>query len=173
MQPDQNAGNKTVAATVAPAKTNRKSFGRMLGNELKELAGTTGLEPATSDVTGLRSGSAESATCLCFQRPKGDKLRHGSPLNPSERYLHFTPTSLPLRDRVQTRSIAKTIRFPLASFGSYQFPVGYRFPCTTQVPSSRITVDIGFSARCFTEAVWRVLRDTHPQPRSTLPGLLG
>jgi hypothetical protein len=31
------------------------------------MAGTTGLEPATSDVTDLRSGLIKSWTYLCYQ----------------------------------------------------------------------------------------------------------
>ena len=40
------------------------------------MAGTTGLEPATSDVTDLRSGLVKSLTYLCFQRLEGVKARH-------------------------------------------------------------------------------------------------
>jgi hypothetical protein len=41
------------------------------------MAGTTGLEPATSDVTDLRSGLVKSLTYLFFQQLEGAMVRHG------------------------------------------------------------------------------------------------
>ena len=78
---------------LANVCTRRARIAEVFEKKRIRMAGTTGLEPATSDVTGLRSGSAESATYLCFQWSKGDKLRQGAPSNAAERYLHFTPTS--------------------------------------------------------------------------------
>jgi len=46
---------------------------------LKKMAGTTGLEPATSDVTDLRPGLVKSLTCLGHQQLEGVTARHGSP----------------------------------------------------------------------------------------------
>ena len=43
----------------------------------KGMAGTTGLEPATSDVTGLGSGLAQSTIYLCFQQLEGVMLGQG------------------------------------------------------------------------------------------------
>jgi hypothetical protein len=40
---------------------------KRLKPQIAALAGTTGLEPATSDVTGLGPGLAVSMICLCFQ----------------------------------------------------------------------------------------------------------
>jgi len=42
------------------------------------MAGTTGLEPATSDVTDLRSGLVKSLTCLCYQQIESVRVRHWS-----------------------------------------------------------------------------------------------
>jgi RNAse (barnase) inhibitor barstar len=52
---------------------------RKLGNDRKKLAGTTGVEPATFDVTDSRSRLVKSLTYLCFQRLEGVKVRQGSP----------------------------------------------------------------------------------------------
>src|SRR5690242_15514860 len=57
------------------------------------MAGTTGLEPATSDVTDLHSGPVKSLTCLCYLslRVSGsDTDRHKTPQNDtsSSRLLH-------------------------------------------------------------------------------------
>jgi hypothetical protein len=63
----------------------------------KELAGTTGLEPATSDVTGLPSRSVTSIICLCFQRLEGSLSPTRNPIRRrNTTYLvhaYFTPTS--------------------------------------------------------------------------------
>ena len=40
---------------------------KRLKTQIAALAGTMGLEPATSDVTDLGSGLAVSMICLCFQ----------------------------------------------------------------------------------------------------------
>jgi hypothetical protein len=49
------------------------------GKCCKGMAGTTGLEPATSDVTGLRSALAASTIYVLFQWVGSVKVRHGSP----------------------------------------------------------------------------------------------
>ena len=141
------------------------------------MAGTTGFEPATSDVTGLRSGSAESAIYLCFQRPKGDKLRHGSPLNASERYLHFTPTSRPFRDRC---GIERKPAPSLKQFGSLSLlsvRINFRWDIDSLVQPKYRTLELpstlGFrrdallsrSGECFVILIHRYV------PRN--PGLLG
>ena len=78
-----STGSSNPAVAVFAATTFSNSDGKLSsGTQRKGLwrvAGTTGLEPATSDVTGLRSGLATSMIYLCFQRLEGVTGRHGSP----------------------------------------------------------------------------------------------
>ena len=91
----------TVAATFAPsiggfscrlmshcvASRNHgisRQISEKFGKTLKRMAGTTGLEPATSDVTDLRSGPIKSWTYLCFsslRAPRSDTECHKMPQN--------------------------------------------------------------------------------------------
>jgi len=84
---DQTLAPKTVAATVAPANRRRNFSPQTVSKSLKEMAGTTGLEPATSDVTGLRSTPYPSTTCLCIQWLEGVMARQAAPQNAQERYI--------------------------------------------------------------------------------------
>jgi integrase len=71
--------NPGAERTLANVCTRKAGSAEVFEKKRKRLAGTTGLEPATSDVTDLRSGLIKSLTCLCFQQLEGVRVRHGSP----------------------------------------------------------------------------------------------
>ena len=72
---------------LANVCTARGESREVFENKRKNMAGTTGLEPATSDVTGLRSGPYLSMICLCLQQLKGGMVRQASPWNAPKRYI--------------------------------------------------------------------------------------
>ena len=60
-----------------PVLTAHRKFLECFGKSLKGHGGTTGIEPATSDVTDLRSGPLESVDGQCFHGVASANFRHG------------------------------------------------------------------------------------------------
>jgi Phage integrase family len=56
-----------VTRMLADVSRTGTDGGLFVANKRGKVAGTTGLEPATSDVTDLRSGPIKSWTYLCYQ----------------------------------------------------------------------------------------------------------
>jgi hypothetical protein len=72
----KKSGAKRMLADVSATGTEAKVFIEKKG---VKVAGTTGLEPATSDVTDLRSGLAKSWTYLCLHYVASANVRHRMP----------------------------------------------------------------------------------------------
>jgi len=72
----------------------RSTHRRVIARKQSEgMAGTTGLELATSGVTDLHSGPVKSWTYRCYEQLASAKLWHGMPLNAPIRHIHFTPAT--------------------------------------------------------------------------------
>ncbi len=70
-----------AASTLTGAGIEDNIIGLLTGHKSRGLRRyhTTGLEPATYDVTDLRSGLIKSWTYLCYQQLASAMVRHGMP----------------------------------------------------------------------------------------------